>query len=66
MAQQLGGAEKAKEALIITLRNASEGWLGSSCEERAASPQVVAFWGLADQRCASVPVDPSHPSQCQH
>ena len=41
-------------ALIITLRNASEGWLGSSCEERAASPQVVAFWGLAA-------LDPSHP-----
>ena len=47
------------EALIITLRNASEGWLGSSCEERAASPQVVTFWGLAA-------LDPSHPSQCQH
>ena len=37
------------------------GWLGSRCEERAASPQAVGFWGLADQRCASVPVDPSHP-----
>ena len=44
-------------ALIITLRNASEGWLGSSREERAASPQIVAFWGLAA-------LDPSHPPQC--
>ena len=30
------------------------GWLGSRCEERAASPQAVVFWGLAA-------LDPSHP-----
>jgi hypothetical protein len=30
--------------------------------ERSEPPETPADWGLTDQRFASVPVDPSHPS----
>ncbi len=36
----------------------AEGWLGSSCEERAASPQNSGILGLAA-------LDPSDPSPLQ-
>ncbi len=36
----------------------ASGWLGSDCEERAGSPQIVCNWGLVAR---SSQLDPSHP-----